>query len=426
MSTNSESPIALKINIIEKQRDSKLYITFFSEKYSIDKRTTHPFLNRSSLKSRLISLQGLLKQWAESYKDYLDPKKGDGLTCNPEKIQEIWFELAKWGRIQYLDFFAIRVNREKPGVKVLNEVAEIISQSLKEKDRIIFNSIPLSLPWALFFTDDIPEVGSGDFFTRIRKGFWGTKYCIENSRRFSKKTLSVQKIEPSLSSELGELRLTVAINRQAELSYKTQQEAFFNNIKAQYKLEAAESADSKRVLRLHFKKEGVIDSLVTRQEPQHLYYFFCHHRRRDGKSLTEGFEEYDPSLLIIEGNENSTEGAIGWDDLRVNSKILKFEHPTVVVLNACESVQEIGNNDGFLLYFTEILDARALIGTQAKIPAVVADEFGKYFVSEFLKGFHISEIIYEFITYMVGRYNNPFGLYYSLFGDREIRLINSK
>jgi hypothetical protein len=76
-------------------------------------------------------------------------------------------------------------------------------------------------------------------------------------------------------------------------------------------------------------------------------------------------------------------------------------------------------------FFVYQLKCYAFIGTEAEIPASFADDFGRHFVSEFLKARPIGSILFEARKDYAQKYCNPFGLYYSLYGDGNVRLIQA-
>jgi hypothetical protein len=126
--------------------------------------------------------------------------------------------------------------------------------------------------------------------------------------------------------------------------------------------------------------------------------------------------------MIIAGNTATPEGALSIKDLKNKEGIKGFDSPPVVFLNACQSAQtEIGDPASFMFYFINFLKAYAFVGTEAEIPAAFADVFGKRFVQEFLSGRPIGQIMFEARRDYAAAHN-PFGLYYTLYGNGNVRL----
>jgi hypothetical protein len=170
-------------------------------------------------------------------------------------------------------------------------------------------------------------------------------------------------------------------------------------------------------------KECVINSLLERQEPQHLYYYFCHHEKGDGIFNYRGYRDFNESKMVITGKTPSDDTAIGFLELKQNGKIKKFKYPPVVFMNACESAQvEAGNPAGFMFYFTYMLSASVFIGTEAPIPTTFADDFGRSFIRRFLRGESVGQTLFDLTRHYASTHKNPFGLYYTIHGNGNTRL----
>jgi hypothetical protein len=89
------------------------------------------------------------------------------------------------------------------------------------------------------------------------------------------------------------------------------------------------------------------------------------------------------------------------------------------------SQTKIGDPVNFMVYFIERLKAYAFIGTEAQIPTLFADDFGKRFVEEYLRGEPLGKIMCNARKFYARKYHNPFGLYYTLYGDGKVRLKQS-
>jgi hypothetical protein len=171
----------------------------------------------------------------------------------------------------------------------------------------------------------------------------------------------------------------------------------------------------------------VIASLTKRQEPQHLLYFFCHHKKAGGAWTWRGYRNYEDTRMIIQGEDAQADAAtISLSEMSDMEQIKDFQFPPVVFFNACESAQvDIGDPTSFMLYFINVLKAYAFIGTEADIPGAFAHPFGIRFVEKFLKAHPIGEILYTARRDFAKRYNNPFGLYYTLYGNGNVQLAQA-
>jgi hypothetical protein len=269
------------------------------------------------------------------------------------------------------------------------------------------------LPWAFFYDGELPDKADPHFFDVLFSCFWGIKYRLEVRPPYGPTNYITQ---PPVLGNTEQTRLMFAINQKSDEDYKTGQMDFFNNLDSQLK---TLTDHGEITVMLNTSKEKVIESLASRAEPQHLYYFFCHHEKGDGQLMPLGFQNLDPTQIMLHG---LTEGVITLREL-AESGIKPFRFPPVIFLNACQSGQhETGDPTSFMTFFIHNLHSWNYIGTAADVPAAFADKYGRQFVEKFLQALQVSEITYQLNRQFALDHLNPFGLYYTLFGLGQIRL----
>jgi CHAT domain len=93
--------------------------------------------------------------------------------------------------------------------------------------------------------------------------------------------------------------------------------------------------------------------------------------------------------------------------------------PPLAFLNACTSVsvdvRELCSFPGLLLE-----SHRGVIGTETRIPDVVAAEFSAAFYRSLLNGYTVGESLHSAKWYLIEEHNNPLGLVYTLYADPNL------
>src|SRR5262249_926498 len=142
-------------------------------------------------------------------------------------------------------------------------------------------------------------------------------------------------------------RLTVTINQDIK-TFASLQQTFFDGVAPH--LDASITQPPFPLTLNHLKQE-VIASMTSRQEPLHLIYFFCHHKKAGGTWTQRGYRDFSDTRMIIQGEDSGNSAAtVSLKEMDDNEKIKGFESPPVVFLNACESAQvEIGDPTSFML-----------------------------------------------------------------------------
>src|SRR6185436_6350381 len=117
-----------------------------------------------------------------------------------------------------------------------------------------------------------PDHNSENFLEDLTAHFWGLKYQLESVKFFAE---IVVMPKHTLNNADG-TRLSVTINKQMDDEYGTKHMAFFERLASSSRATSAISEPNTIVaeenVRISTAKDQVINSLVERQEPQHLYY----------------------------------------------------------------------------------------------------------------------------------------------------------
>jgi hypothetical protein len=404
---------ALTIKINSDSETSRLKLIFENEMGSDLVLHPSPQLTPKSLEAELVDIRKKMSDWANLYNSFLANEIDDKLKCDVKKIKEVWRGLAIWGRRMYRRLFDIPANNS----------ADLAawSQDLKEcfkGRRIIIDSAVGDIPWGLLYDEEVPEELDDDFLGGMLNHFWVTSYELEVLPPYPRTRFRWQ---PKLDN-VEQTRLTVTINRNVKGDFGSAQLAFFEDLAS--KLNASVTQPP-LPMRLNYFKRDLLESISIRQEPQHLFYFFCHHKKGSGNWTQRGWRNFDDTTMVINGESTLDDNTLSIRELE-DDEIKCFEFPPVVFLNACESAQlEIGDPTSFMLYFINVMKAYAFIGTEAAIPAALADDMGRHFVQEFLKGRPIGEILFHARIRYALECHNPFGLYYTLYGNGNVQLTEA-
>lgn len=410
-------PSALTIRISSDSDEGRLVLTASVGDTHFDPILhPSPAMNPKSLEVELINLRKKMTDWSKQYESFLLTEGDSKVKCDPEKIKAVWKEMAEWGRSVYIKLFDLQAQNNLDLVE--------LSKSLKNKNkvgkRIVIDSAIGNIPWGLLYDELVPESFDGDYIGELLKHFWATKYELEVLPTYPRTRVDWEQLLDNSEST----RLTATVNKEIAV-YGMEQQHFFEGMTQQF----GAPANAASPLIINNQKPDVIASITKpkRLEPLHLLYFFCHHKKAGGTWMKQGYRNLDDTKMIIEGEDIKVDTTtIGLSEMRNNERITSFESPPVVFLNACESSQvELGDPTSFMHYFINILKAWAFIGTEAEIPAAFADKFGQRFIQEFLKGEPIGEIMFNVRRDYAQNESNPFGLYYTLYGDGNVRLTQA-
>lgn len=403
-------PAALTIKINSDSDISRLMLVFENELGGDPVRHPSPQLTPKFLETELVDIRKQMSDWATLYDSFLADPAADPLRCDPGLVKEVWHGLAVWGRRMYRLLFDIPANNSAD----LTQWAQDLKETFKG-ERIIIDSAVGDIPWGLLYDEEVPEELGDNYLEQMLSHFWATSYELEVLPPYPRTRF---RWRPKLDNT-GQTRLTVTINKEVKGNYGSAQVTFFEGLA---KTLNAGVSQEPFPLRLNSLTQELLESILKRQEPQHLLYFFCHHKKGSGSWTQRGWRAFNDTAMIIRGESVKADTALTIKDFE-NKEIKSFEFPPVVFLNACGSTQtEIGDPTSFMLYFVNVLKSYAFIGTEADIPSAFADDFGRHFVCEFLKGRRLGEILSEARLGYARAQQNPFGLYYTLYGNGNVHL----
>jgi len=98
------------------------------------------------------------------------------------------------------------------------------------------------------------------------------------------------------------------------------------------------SADRTVVPEINHCRDDVLKSMMDRQEPHHLYYFFCHHTKGEGVTSQFGSVDFKARTRIMMDGELG--GIIELQELKTltrKKELRNFQFPPLIFLNACDS-----------------------------------------------------------------------------------------
>jgi hypothetical protein len=411
MTNYDYKPSALTIKINSDSDSSCLKLVFEAHEKGFPVQHPSPDLNPLSLTRDQVLLRKDLSDWSKRYECFLVAGDEEKLQCDAEKIKPLWTTLARWGRRKYRQLFDLQGRNSLDLIQWSENI-----KRLPKGSRIVIDSAIGDIPWGLLYDEEVPEDLSDQYINEMLEHFWATKYELEVLPPYPPSCVSWERVLNNNEST----RFIITLNRDIK-DFAARQEFFFKGVATQL---SAAAGGSLSPLTLNYQKQEVIASITKRQEPLHLLYFFCHHKKAGGSWTARGYRNYEDTRMIIQGEDAQVDAAtISLSEMRDNERIKGFLFPPVVFLNACESAQvDIGDPASFMAYFINMLAAYAFIGTEGEIPGAFAHPFGARFVGEFLEGHPIGDILCKARRDFALRYNNPFGLYYTLYGDGNVRL----
>jgi hypothetical protein len=369
-------------------------------------------INFNSIQTQVVNLRSELTKWSRQYNNLLDSAKTDKLTCDHTAVRPLWDFLATSGRALYSEFFNIIKSGSAPA-----RLAQTI-KNLPEGSHLSIDSTDLVIPWGLLYDGELPAADDKNYLETLLQHFWGFRYEIELQPPYSGGDYDDNdfiNLRPYLDNSAA-TRLTFSINEKSDEDYQTTQMTFFSGLGKLFSF----SADPE----VNYRRDDVIKSMMNRQEPHHLFYFFCHHAKGEGVTSQYGSIDFkERTRIMMEGERGGVIELQELKQLTRDQKLLNFEFPPLIFLNACDSGQlEMGDPSGFMEYFLNDLRSSDYIGTEANVPALFADKFGQDFVNQFFTGKSVGTILRELSRSFATNYNNPFGLYYNLFGYADLHL----
>lgn len=159
-------------------------------------------------------------------------------------------------------------------------------------------------------------------------------------------------------------------------------------------------------------KASVVAALDDTAVADGIVYFLCH-----ASSPGLGGNPLDASMNLGQG------GPIVLKDLKSISPPQPFANRPLVFINACESGElDPRFYEGFVTYFVG-KGARGVIGTECKVPVVVAIEFADRFFQRLLDGETVGDTTLGVRRELLAQHHNPLGLVYGVHCDADTRIL---
>ena len=159
-------------------------------------------------------------------------------------------------------------------------------------------------------------------------------------------------------------------------------------------------------------KASVVAALDDAAVTDGIVYFLCH-----ASSPGPGGNPLDAAMDIGQG------GPVVLKDLKSVSPQQPFANRPLVFINACESGElDPRFYEGFVTYFVA-KGARGVIGTECKVPVVVAIEFADRFFKRLLDGETVGETTLAVRRELLTQCGNPLGLVYGVHCDAGTRIL---
>lgn len=159
----------------------------------------------------------------------------------------------------------------------------------------------------------------------------------------------------------------------------------------------------------------------TSNRPDHFHHFSCH---CDTSANTS-----EQHYLMLASDRAICQASIGEvsDQFTLLSLERGYKHSPqdpIVFLNACTTTSiQPTNISSFAWLFLYENRNRAVIGTEAAVPDIVAAEFSKLFYCSLLAGYTLGESIQRAKWGLVRQYGNPIALIYAMYANPDIRII---
>jgi hypothetical protein len=158
-------------------------------------------------------------------------------------------------------------------------------------------------------------------------------------------------------------------------------------------------------------KASVVAALDDTLATDQIVYFLCH-----ATSVGKDGNPADATLNLGRG------GPIVLRDLQAVVPRTRFTGRPLVFINACESADLSPRfYAGFVPYFVS-KGARGVIGTECKVPVVLAVEFADRFFERLLDGATVGESVLKVRRQLLDDHRNPLGLVYGVHCDSGTRV----
>jgi len=325
--------------------------------------------------------------------------------------------LAQVGRQLYLKLFETTAGQA---------LAEWMAESLAPGSTIQIVDLAgeFVFPWSLVYTawpwDDDQPVDVAQF--------WGGRYRLVTLTR----TLLDTYRQSPVQIDTGEpLHFCAGIYER--LLGAAEQKAFFTGL--------ASGSQGRVIAEILNSRREMSQALAAADRD--LYYFFCHgYTERIATDIQldtdlvglfvqqafsnaavkpESLADHLEDLFDVSDSWlRLTQGKILLSMLKETVPSQLTRHP-IVFLNMCQSAQVLPSlSDGFVPFFIQ-RGARAVIGTECSMHTGFADEFARAFLTRFLQGQPVGQILLSLRQEYLAQ-GNPLALAYTLYADADLRL----
>jgi hypothetical protein len=157
--------------------------------------------------------------------------------------------------------------------------------------------------------------------------------------------------------------------------------------------------------------EKLMDNLLAKENVQ-FHHFCCHCDSTDDDTWKHSLK-FGRNRLFLK-------------DLRyhylTNKKQIRFDE-TIAFLNTCGgAVVNPLTKASFPSVFLDCFGHAGFIGPEYKIPDAFACEFARVFYANLLRFGNLGLALFKTRWFFAKKYNNPLGLFYTLYADNEIKL----
>lgn len=326
-----------------------------------------------------------------------DPVFQTALDIPPERRAAALRRLALAGAALFARVFY--PDDGKTELKQLGDSVREIACQPGARLRLQFVSKQFTLPWGLLYVGDVKSgfEPSWDYFLGFRHLIEQLPLMVD----FVAQTTQIASDQPSL---VVSTTVNGAIDAEMQFDVVAGHQAFWE--------ETAGTRAGLRVVRRDGAKE-VLAALADVHDEAQFLYFYCH---ATAPALGTDRRIGAAALTLADGQITLTDL---WLEAPSREKL---NGRPVVFINAC-GTQQLSPlfYQGFVPYFIA-KGARGVIGTECKVPALFAAEWGRDFFTLFLEGQTLAETLLALRRAFLDKYGNPLGLVYGIHGDGDVRI----
>jgi hypothetical protein len=295
------------------------------------------------------------------------------------------------------------------GIEDLRRLADAIAQVQGAADvrpLMTIDAELLPLPWGVIYDAPLDAARPVD-----PRGFWGHRFLIE---RIAPAVLGKVPSRSLRGAADVNAQLVACVNAhlddQQKVTAAANQRKFFSGL-------GIPGLTCKPVMET---REDFGNWLAADAGESRLVYFFCH--ASSAKTIDDRFfqsrDASDTATWLDLDADEARRIDIKW---LVEKRVEPLPGQPLIFLNACSTAE--GDREfqsPFLTQFIRDYDARALIGSDWKIPTVFADAFARRFLHAFLaSGLSLGDAYAKASREFIAA-GNPFPLIYAIYGRTDI------